>query len=118
MKNVYEVLRQKEMELTRLEKEVEALRLVAPLAVGRNGNELRHGEAGTADGRERTAAADPHPGAAGGAGGAAGARCRVGRYGQALAVDGAVSVGPVLSAPALEFALPASLGPRPGLSCF
>src|SRR5260370_41340851 len=31
MKNVYEVLRQKEMELTRLEKEVEALRLGAPL---------------------------------------------------------------------------------------
>ena len=31
MKNIYEVLRQKEMELTRLEKEVEALRLVAPL---------------------------------------------------------------------------------------
>jgi hypothetical protein len=31
MKNVYEVLRQKEMELTRLEREVEALRMVAPL---------------------------------------------------------------------------------------
>ena len=31
MKNVYEVLRQKEIELTRLEKDVEALRLVAPL---------------------------------------------------------------------------------------
>ena len=31
MKNVYEVLRQKEMELTRLEKEVKALRMVAPL---------------------------------------------------------------------------------------
>ena len=31
MKNVYEVLRQKEMELSRLEREVEALRLVAPL---------------------------------------------------------------------------------------
>jgi hypothetical protein len=31
MKNAYEVLRQKEMELARLEKEVEALRLVAPL---------------------------------------------------------------------------------------
>lgn len=31
MKNVYEVLRQKEMELTRLEKEVEALRVAAPL---------------------------------------------------------------------------------------
>ena len=30
-RSVYEVLRQKEMELTRLEKEVEALRLVAPL---------------------------------------------------------------------------------------
>jgi hypothetical protein len=30
MKNVYEVLRQKELELSRLEKEVEALRVVAP----------------------------------------------------------------------------------------
>ena len=31
MKNVYEVLRQKEQELMRLEKEVEALRIAAPL---------------------------------------------------------------------------------------
>ena len=31
MKNVYEVLRLKEMELARLEKEVEALRVAAPL---------------------------------------------------------------------------------------
>ncbi len=31
MKNVYEVLRQKELEQSRLEKEVEALRVVAPL---------------------------------------------------------------------------------------
>ena len=31
MKNVYEVLRQKELELTRLEKEVEALRVADPL---------------------------------------------------------------------------------------
>jgi hypothetical protein len=31
MKNVYEVLRQKELELSRLEKEVEVLRVVAPL---------------------------------------------------------------------------------------
>jgi len=31
MKNVYEVLRQKELELARLEKEVEALRMAAPL---------------------------------------------------------------------------------------
>jgi hypothetical protein len=31
MKNVYEVLRQKELELSRLGKEVEALRVAAPL---------------------------------------------------------------------------------------
>ena len=31
MKNVYEVLRQKELELAKLEKEVEALRIAAPL---------------------------------------------------------------------------------------
>jgi hypothetical protein len=31
MKDVYVVLRQKELELTRLEKEVEALRIAAPL---------------------------------------------------------------------------------------
>lgn len=31
MKNVYDVLRQKELELARLEKEVEALRVAAPL---------------------------------------------------------------------------------------
>jgi hypothetical protein len=31
MKNVYEVLREKEIEVSRLEKEVEALRVVAPL---------------------------------------------------------------------------------------
>jgi len=31
MKNVYEVLRQKELEQSRLENEVEALRVVAPL---------------------------------------------------------------------------------------
>jgi hypothetical protein len=31
MKNVYEVLRQKELEVSRLEKEIEALRVAAPL---------------------------------------------------------------------------------------
>jgi hypothetical protein len=31
MRNVYEVLRQKELELAKLEKEVEALRVAAPL---------------------------------------------------------------------------------------
>ena len=31
MKNVYEVLRQKELEVSRLKKEVEALRVAAPL---------------------------------------------------------------------------------------
>ncbi len=35
MKNVYEVLRQKELEQSRLENEVEALRVVAPLLGGR-----------------------------------------------------------------------------------
>jgi len=40
MKNVYEVLRQKEMELARLEKEVEALRMVAPLLAEENFSEM------------------------------------------------------------------------------
>ena len=31
MKNIYEVLRQKELEVSRLEEEVEALRIAAPL---------------------------------------------------------------------------------------
>jgi len=34
MKNVYEVLRQKELEQTRVQREVEALRIAAPLLVG------------------------------------------------------------------------------------
>ena len=42
MKNIYEVLRQKELEISRLKTEVEALRTVAPLLSddGGNGNEL------------------------------------------------------------------------------
>jgi hypothetical protein len=40
MKNVYEVLRQKELELARLEKEVEALRVVAPLLSPDEGKEM------------------------------------------------------------------------------
>ena len=40
MKNVYEVLRQKELELARLEKEVEALRVVAPLLSPEDGKDL------------------------------------------------------------------------------
>ena len=40
MKNVYEVLRQKELELARLEKEVEALRVVAPLLSPEDAKEL------------------------------------------------------------------------------
>jgi len=40
MKNVYEVLRQKELELARLEKEVEALRVVAPLLSPDDNKEL------------------------------------------------------------------------------
>ncbi|HXM20674.1 MAG TPA: hypothetical protein VN948_05360 [Terriglobales bacterium] len=37
MKNVYEVLREKEMDLTRLRTEVAALRFVAPLLADRSG---------------------------------------------------------------------------------
>jgi len=40
MKNVYEVLRQKELELARLEKEVEALRVVAPLLSPEDSKEM------------------------------------------------------------------------------
>jgi hypothetical protein len=40
MKNVYEVLRQKELELARLEKEVEALRVVAPLLSPEDSKEI------------------------------------------------------------------------------
>jgi hypothetical protein len=40
MKNVYEVLRQKELELARLEKEVEALRVVAPLLSPEDAKEM------------------------------------------------------------------------------
>ena len=40
MKNVYEVLRQKELELARLEKEVEALRVVAPLLSAEENKEV------------------------------------------------------------------------------
>lgn len=36
MKNIYEVLREKEMKLTRLRTEVEALRFVAPLLAERS----------------------------------------------------------------------------------
>jgi hypothetical protein len=35
MKNVYEVLRQKELEVSRLKQEVEALRVAAPLQTGK-----------------------------------------------------------------------------------
>ena len=86
MKNVYEVLRQKEMELTRLEKEVEALRLVAPL-LSEEEAEFGHGETRAGHGSQRTAAADPHPGASGHSGGAARTRSWMGRYGQALAIS-------------------------------
>ncbi|MEY2395243.1 MAG: hypothetical protein QOF94_1588 [Acidobacteriaceae bacterium] len=47
MKNVYEVLREKEIEVSRVEKEVEALRVVAPL--------LSEGEEAGADNKPRRA---------------------------------------------------------------
>ena len=56
MKNVYEVLRQKEMELTRLEKEVEALRVAAPLL-----SEEKEGMADMAKPALATAVNGPQP---------------------------------------------------------
>jgi asparagine synthetase A len=47
MKKVYEVLRQKELEVSRLKKEVEALRVAAPL--------LSEGEEGRSDNKPRSA---------------------------------------------------------------
>jgi hypothetical protein len=53
MKNVYEVLRQKELELARLEKEVEALRVAAPL--------LSEDKEGGGDGKPTLATANAAP---------------------------------------------------------
>ena len=71
MKNVYEVLRQKEMELTRLEKEVEALRLVAPLLSEEKEMNAEMVKIGYCHGGERATGAAAHPIAAGGGGCAA-----------------------------------------------
>ncbi len=84
MKNVYEVLRQKELELSRLEKEVEALRVAAPLL-------SEDKEAGNDNKPTLAAACNPaaHPNSA--AGGqfrsASRPRRRVGRHRQALALS-------------------------------
>jgi len=86
MKNVYEVLRQKEMELTRLEKEVEALRLVAPLLSEEkemNSDMVKPALATAVNGPQQPIRIPAPPSA----GGAASARSRVGRYRQALAVN-------------------------------
>ena len=56
MKNVYEVLRQKELELARLEKEVEALRVAAPLLS--DGNEV---SSDTATAKPTLATSTPAP---------------------------------------------------------
>jgi hypothetical protein len=40
MRNVHEVLRQKELDLTRVRQEVEALRCVAPILTEPRGNEM------------------------------------------------------------------------------
>jgi hypothetical protein len=53
MKNVYEVLRQKELEVSRLKREVEALRLAAPL--------LSEGEEAGNDNNPRLATNAPGP---------------------------------------------------------
>jgi hypothetical protein len=53
MKNVYEVLRQKELEVSRLKREVEALRVAAPL--------LSEGEQVGNDNKPRLATNAPGP---------------------------------------------------------
>jgi len=96
MKNVYEVLRQKELELTRLEKEVEALRIAAPLL----SEEKESLGDSSALGKNRNR--NPHPAAAvtgtatGGSYRGAGRRpaYRLGRNGQALALIGCAGGAP------------------------
>lgn len=56
MKNVYEVLRQKELELARLEKEVEALRVAAPLL-----SEDKESSSDSAAAKPTLAASNPAP---------------------------------------------------------
>ena len=82
MKNVYEVLRQKELELSRLEKEVEALRVAAPLL-------SEDKEAGN-DNKPTLApsnAAHPHSANGGQCRRAGGSGRRLGRHRQALALS-------------------------------
>ena len=84
MKNVYEVLRQKELELTRLEKEVEALRVAAPL--------LSEEKEQMAEAPKPTLAAAPTATGPDSAGGCrpgwdrSGTRGRMGRCSQAVAI--------------------------------
>jgi len=83
MKNVYEVLRQKEIELTRLEKEVEALRLVAPLLSEEkemNSDMLKPALATAVNGPQQPLRIP--------------SRNRLGRYRQALAVRRSARTGP------------------------
>ena len=83
MKNVYEVLRQKELELSRLEKEVEALRVAAPLL-----SEDKEAGADKPTLTTRPGARAAHQdSAAGGTAAPQAARARrVGRHRQALAI--------------------------------
>ena len=94
MKNVYEVLRQKELELTRLEKEVEALRVAAPLLSDDKDSaaELEHNKptlAGTVLTQQPIRIPQPAAAAAGGGSAQHDRPCRrVGRFRQALAING------------------------------
>ena len=85
MKNVYEVLRQKELELTRLEKEVEALRVAAPLLSDEKETLAEVPKPSLTATRAAATGADSAGGCRPGRS-RSGTRRRLGRCGQALAV--------------------------------
>ena len=87
MKNVYEVLRQKELELTRLEKEVEALRVAAPLLSDEKEQQLAEAPKPSLTASAPQQPVRIPPVVAAQASNAAGTRRGLGRRGQALAVS-------------------------------
>src|SRR5262249_47815921 len=87
MKNVYEVLRQKELELARLEKEVEALRVAAPLLSDEKESVADASKPALTGPRGAPTAPAPPPGWGSGARSRHESRRRMGRRGQALAVS-------------------------------
>ena len=88
MKNVYEVLRQKELELARLEKEVEALRVAAPLLSEDKETAMEATNNKPTLASPILPAADSHPATRSERQSATRSRSgRMGRYSQAMAVE-------------------------------